>query len=105
MHIHHDAAEAFYVLEGAYIMFLSSEEYRCPPGSFVYVPRGVPHTFQVVSETPGKKLNIFAPSAMISFFERLAELEAAGDVTPEMLEGIGAANHMEVVGPVPESYL
>ena len=105
LHIHHDAAEAFYVLEGEYAMFIPTGEHRCPPGSFVYVPRGVPHTFQVVSKTPGKKLNLFVPQAMVSFFERLAEAEAQGEVTPEMLDVISAENHMEVVGPVPNSYL
>ena len=105
MHVHHDAAEAFYVLEGEYVMFVPSGERHCPPGSFVYVPRGTPHTFQVVSQSPGKKLNLFAPSAMVDFFEKLAALEAAGEVTPEMLHEIGAENRMEVVGPVPDSYL
>lgn len=105
LHIHHDAAEAFYVLNGVYLMYLPSGEYRCEPGSFVYVPRGVPHTFQVVSEGAGEKLNLFAPSAMISFFSALADAQGAGDVTPDMLEQIAIASHMEVVGPVPPTYL
>ena len=105
LHIHHDAAEAFYVLKGAYRIFVPSGEYECGPGSFVYVPRGTAHTFQVVSEGPGEKLNLFAPSAMVSFFGALAEAEGSGDVTPDMLEQIALASHMEVVGPVPETYL
>ena len=105
MHIHHDAAEAFYVLEGEYVMFVPSGEHRCLPGAFVYVPRGVPHTFQVVSKSPGKKLNLFAPDAMVGFFEKLAEAEASGEVTPDMLDAIARESRMEVVGPVPESYL
>ena len=105
LHIHHDAAEAFYVLKGAYRMFVPSGEYECGPGSFVYVPRGVAHTFQVVSEGPGEKLNLFAPSAMVSFFSALADAEGAGEVTPDMLDQIALASHMEVVGPVPETYV
>ena len=105
LHIHHDAAEAFYVLEGEYTMYVPSGEHRCRPGSFVYVPRGVAHTFKVVSETPGKKLNLFSPHAMVGFFESLAAAEARGDATPELLDSIAAENAMEVVGPVPETYL
>jgi mannose-6-phosphate isomerase-like protein (cupin superfamily) len=30
LHIHHDAAEAFYVLEGEYVMFLDDREVSCP---------------------------------------------------------------------------
>jgi mannose-6-phosphate isomerase-like protein (cupin superfamily) len=105
LHVHHDAAEAFYVLEGEYAMYVPSGEHHCAPGSFVYVPRGVPHTFKVMSETPGKKLNIFAPEAMVRFFEKLAEAESKGEVTTEVLDQIATDNHMEVVGPVPDSYL
>src|ERR1700712_4747787 len=81
LHRHRDAAEAFFVLEGEYLMFLDHEQHRCPPGAFVYVPRGLPHTFKVSSVTPGKKLNLFAPAAMVGFFEELAAAEASGNAT------------------------
>lgn len=105
MHVHHDAAEAFFVLEGSYLMYLEGRQEECPPGTFVYVPRGMAHTFKVISETPGKKLNLFTPAAMQGFFEELAAAEAAGVVLPADLEAISSRHHMEVVGPVPDTYL
>lgn len=105
MHIHHDAAEVFYVLEGEYLMFFDGREEVCPPGSFVYVPRGVAHTFRVVSTGAGKKLNLFAPAAMVGFFEALAAAEVTQSATPDLVDAVAAAHHMEVVGPVPDSYL
>ena len=105
LHRHRDAAEAFFVLEGEYQMFLDGEQYLCPPGSFVYVPRGVPHTFKVSSEVPGRKLNLFTPAAMAGFFEELAAAEATGSATPSTLDEIANRHHMEVLGPVPDSYL
>lgn len=105
LHLHRDAAEAFVVLEGDYLMFLEDQQTRCPPGTFVYVPRGTPHTFQVVSEIAGTKLNLFAPAAMTEFFEGLAEAAAAGAATPELLDEIAERSHMEVLGPVPDAYL
>ena len=105
LHVHRDAAEAFYVLEGTYRMHVEDQQYLCAPGSFVYVPPNVVHTFVVVSEEPGKKLNLFSPAAMVGFFEELAEAEANGNATPERLTEISERNHMEVVGPVPDSYL
>ena len=69
LHRHHDSAEAFYVLEGEYLMILEDRRETCPAGSFVYVPCGVAHTFQVTSATPGTKLNLFAPAGMVGFFE------------------------------------
>jgi mannose-6-phosphate isomerase-like protein (cupin superfamily) len=40
MHIHHNAAEAFYVLEGEYRIFIEDEEWSCPAGSFIFIPLG-----------------------------------------------------------------
>jgi len=105
MHVHYDAAEAFFVLEGEYLMFMENRQELCPPGTFVYVPNGMAHTFRVVSPGPASKLNIFAPAAMVGFFEELADAEAAGGATPEMVDSIAARHQMEVVGPVPTSYL
>jgi len=47
IHVHHDCAEAFYVLEGEYIMFLEDREVVCPAGSFIFIPRGIRHGFRV----------------------------------------------------------
>ena len=105
LHVHRDAAEAFYVLEGTYLMHVEDRQELCVPGSFVYVPANVVHTFKVVSEEPGKKLNLFSPAAMVGFFEELADAETNGTATPELLNEISERNHMGVVGPVPETYL
>jgi mannose-6-phosphate isomerase-like protein (cupin superfamily) len=105
LHVHRDAAEAFYVLSGTYRMFFEDRQELCPPGSFVYVPRNTPHTFTVVGDGPGTKLNLFAPAAMVGFFEDLAAAEALGEATPELLDIIGRRHEMEVLGPVPETYL
>lgn len=105
LHLHRDAAEAFYVLEGTYQMFFEDRQELCPPGTFVYVPRALPHTFQVVSDVPGRKLNLFAPAAMVGFFEELSAAEADGTATPELLDRIAERHAMEVLGPVPDSYL
>ena len=105
LHVHRDAAEAFYVLRGVYLMYFEDRQEECPAGSFVYVPRNVAHTFKVVSEEPGTKLNLFAPAAMVGFFEQLAAAEARGDASPEVLDVIAQRHHMDVLGPVPDTYL
>jgi mannose-6-phosphate isomerase-like protein (cupin superfamily) len=105
LHRHHDAAEAFFVLQGEYLMFFEDKQALCPAGSFVYIPCGSPHTFKVTSAEAGKKLNLFTPASMVGFFEELAAAEAAGTATAELLDRIAERNHMEVLGPVPETYL
>ncbi len=105
LHVHRDAAEAFYVLEGEYLVHIEGREQLCPPGTFVYVPQEVPHTFRVVSAGAGQKLNLFSPAAMVGYFEELALAEAAGTATPELLDSIAARHQMDVLGPVPDTYL
>ncbi len=104
MHIHHDAAEAFYILEGEYRIFVDDREFTCPAGSFIFVPAGIRHGFRVGS-VPSRKLNLYTPSAMVGYFDQLSAAIASGDADPERLEEIARRHAMEVTGPVPEGYL
>ena len=101
MHIHHDAAEAFYVVDGEYIFFLPDGEARCPAGSFVFIPAGVEHGFRV-GDVPSRKLNLYAPAAMVGYFDEMAA--AAGSLSDAELGALAAKYSMEVTGPVPEGY-
>jgi mannose-6-phosphate isomerase-like protein (cupin superfamily) len=65
LHIHHDAAEAFYGLEGEYIIFLDSREVSCPAGSFIFIPAGTPHGLRV-GNIASRKLNFRQPWWAIS---------------------------------------
>lgn len=105
MHVHDDAAEAFYVLDGEYIMFIGAEERLCPAGSFVYVPAGVEHGFRV-GRMQSRKLNLYLPAAMVGYFEALALAHAERRaLTADDLTSLAARYAMRVVGPVPEGYL
>lgn len=103
IHIHRDAAEAFYVLEGEYIIFIDDTEIRCPAGSFVYIPAGAVHGFRV-GPVASRKLNLYVPSAMVGYFDELAEAIRTGDIDDERLGAIAERYGMEVLGPVPEGY-
>lgn len=102
MHIHDDAGEAFYVLEGEYIFFAGGAQHHCPAGTFVWVPTGVEHGFQV-GASASRKLNIFVPAAMEGYFQALAA-SAAADV-PVSQEGyvqLAGEHAMRVTGPPPQ---
>lgn len=103
LHIHHDAAEAFYVLEGEYRIFLDDREFRCPAGSFIFIPAGRSHGFQV-GAVASRKLNLYAPAGMVGYFDELAV--GGEDATdPEALARMARRYGMEVIGPVPDSYV
>lgn len=104
MHIHHDAAEAFYVLAGEYLIFVEDREFTCAAGSFIYIPAGLRHGFRV-GDVPSRKLNLYAPGAMVGYFDELSAAIAAGESDPARLDEVALRYGMEVVGPVPEGYL
>jgi mannose-6-phosphate isomerase-like protein (cupin superfamily) len=104
LHIHHDAAEAFYVLEGEYIIFLDGREFSCPPGSFIFIPAGIPHGFRV-GKVASRKLNLYAPAAMVGYFDDLSEAIKQGTADDALLTEIADRYSMELIGPVPEGYL
>jgi quercetin dioxygenase-like cupin family protein len=104
MHIHRDAAESFYVLDGEYRIFLDEHEYLCPTGSFIHIPAGVRHGFRVGS-VPSRKLNLYIPAAMVGYFVELSQALVDGDADAERLTEIALRYSMEVTGPVPEGYL
>lgn len=96
LHLHGREDETVYILDGDFRWKLGDELSTRGPGSFVFIPRGLPHTWQCVGESPGRFLFTFAPAGMEGFFERLSSL------TEFDLEAfrVAAAEHgMEVVGP------
>jgi mannose-6-phosphate isomerase-like protein (cupin superfamily) len=103
LHIHRDAVESFYVIDGAYWMVIDGEETRCEAGSFILVPRGVPHTFRSAAEG-SRKLNLYTPAAMVGYFDDLAAGIAAGMAETD-LDAIAERYAMDVVGEIPDTYL
>jgi uncharacterized protein YjlB len=104
LHTHHDAAEAFYILEGEYIIFLDGQEFVSPAGSFIFIPAGVPHGFRV-GHTASRKLVLYTPAAMVGYFDELSAAIKKGTADPDELSEIANRYAMEVLGPVPEGYV
>lgn len=104
VHVHDDSAEAFYVLEGEYVMNLDGEERHCPAGSFIFIPVGVPHGFHV-GAVPSRKLNFYFPAAMTGYFDDLSAALARSDVTDAQLADIAEAHRMHIVGPPSQRYI
>ena len=103
LHVHRDCAESFVVLAGSYVMHLDGREFTCAAGAFVYVPRGMRHTFRTASPE-SRKLNLYTPAGMVGYFDELAAAIRDG-ADEAVLAGIAERYAMDVVGPVPEGYL
>jgi mannose-6-phosphate isomerase-like protein (cupin superfamily) len=73
-HVHHQHEETFYVLEGEFRFHLGTQAVMATAGTFVFVPRDVPHAFENVGTRPGRILGIMTPGGYEQFFEELAHL-------------------------------
>lgn len=66
-HIHSSMDECFFVLDGTYKITCGEEGFEATPGSFVYLPRGVPHSYTVGAEAAAK-LILTVPGGIENFF-------------------------------------
>jgi quercetin dioxygenase-like cupin family protein len=97
LHIHTREDETVYVLEGEFRWKLGDQlTGTTGPGSFVFIPQGLPHTWQCLGDQRGRMMITFAPAGMERFFE----LQAKQTVyDPEVFRAAAAEAAMDVVGP------
>ena len=95
----HEGREAFYILEGRVDFKLGSETVSCEPGSFVFVPSGVGHTFWNSGDTPSRLLIIHFP-ALDPYFEELQQLWSAAE--PPSVDAERALMRKHGMEPAPE---
>ncbi|HTF52673.1 MAG TPA: cupin domain-containing protein [Pseudonocardia sp.] len=98
LHTHLREDEVWYVLEGEYRIKAGDAMYRVSEGGMAFGPRGTPHAFQNVGDTPGRLLIITTPSGLERFFEQCAEL-LPGPLDTEALAAVMHTNWVEFVGP------
>ncbi len=96
LHTHANEDESLYVIEGEVRFKLGDEMRMAPAGSFVFIPRGAPHTWQNVGDGQARMLVHFTPSGMERFFDGFAALETPG---PAAFKTVGAEVGMDVLGP------
>ena len=77
LHVH-EQDEVIYVLAGSLRVKLGDTLREAPAGSFVFIPRGTPHTWLNVGAEPLRFFATIMPAAVAfeEFFKRYAELPA-----------------------------
>jgi len=68
LHVHHREDETFWILEGSLTVRCGDETFRAGPGSYIFLPRGVPHTFRVDGDAPAHMLTMLTPGGGEAFF-------------------------------------
>jgi quercetin dioxygenase-like cupin family protein len=71
LHVHCREDEWFYVIEGELTLWVGGRTISARAGSFVYGPRGIPHTFVVASER-ARFLLVTEPGGLDEFMRALS---------------------------------
>ena len=81
-HVHTREDEYFYVVDGEITVWCGKEEFRAGPGSFIFLPRGTPHAWDVTSRTKATVLMMTVPAMLDEF---LSEYHRA---TPDLRNAV-----------------
>jgi quercetin dioxygenase-like cupin family protein len=105
LHVHRAEDESFYVLEGELTMRCGERTFQAEPGAFVFLPRGVPHSFVVEGDRPARMLTLVTPGGGEGFFIDGGR-PAVGDGLPppapldiEALKRVSSRYQADIVGP------
>lgn len=109
VHVHTREAEAFYLLDGTMTYRAGEQTYQLSPGSFIYLPTGIPHAFRVTGEAPVRFLAIVAPGGLMDMYDGVGrpadarrlpgpdETDLAGDIQRWL--AAGPEYGLQVIGP------
>jgi quercetin dioxygenase-like cupin family protein len=102
IHIHHDADETLYILEGEFQFIRDEQTIPAPVGSYIFIPKGTRHAVENIGTTPGRMLVLLTPPGFEQFWRERAELAARhGDnVDPAMMLALQQKYHMDTGGQI-----
>jgi len=106
LHVHTREDEWFYVTEGELTFWVGGRVIEAPAGSFVYGPRGVPHTFTVTS-AEARFLIVVQPAGFENFLRALSEPAKSLSIPPpasqppdfERLAKVAGEYGIQILGP------
>jgi mannose-6-phosphate isomerase-like protein (cupin superfamily) len=87
MHVHSRDDECFYVLEGSITVRCGEQQFEAGPRSFVFLPRGIRHAWDVIGDEPATLLILTMPAGLDEF---LREYHAAGSAPNDVKDRIAA---------------
>lgn len=72
-HVHHREHEAFWILEGELEVTVGEATFVAGTGSFVHLPKDVPHAYRNVGAGPARFLTLIVPAGLEGFFEEVGK--------------------------------
>jgi quercetin dioxygenase-like cupin family protein len=109
LHRHTREAEAFFLLEGTMTYRAGEEMFELVEGSFIYLPKGLPHAFRITGDRPVRMLALTVPGDLLRLYDEVgipaAERRLPGDdgqpldVEIARWNEVGPRYGLEVLGP------
>jgi hypothetical protein len=97
----------FHILSGHARFLCDGREFVAGSGSFVLLPKGLPHSYVVGPDEPLHFVQITSPAGFERFVETAGQattdrhLPDPGPIDLAALGHAAATNHMELLGPPP----
>jgi quercetin dioxygenase-like cupin family protein len=106
LHVHSREDEWFYVIEGELTFWVGGETIVAPAGSFVFGPKGIPHTF-LVSSDEAHFLLVAEPAGFEEFMRSIGEPAQRLEIPPAAAEppdvagltAVAAQYGIDIIGP------
>jgi quercetin dioxygenase-like cupin family protein len=109
LHVNDRWDAGFYILEGEYSFVIADETVEASPGTWVYVPREVPHAWRCDS-SEGRLLSVIVPGGFEGFYRQAGErvpdrtrLPARSEPDVGALSSTAARHGIRIVGPPPST--
>ena len=101
LHVHREQDEFIYTLDGTFRVKLGDDLIEALPGSFVFIPRNTPHTWQNSGEAFSRFLATLVPASVEfeEFFHRYGELSPEERGVEAFSRLAAETRAMEVLGP------
>lgn len=96
-HVHANEDEIVYVLDGIYDMSLGDERRTVSAGGCAILPRGIPHGFRSVGETPGRFVCVVSPGGFEEYLLEIAR--CSPPPTPAQLVGMAKTYGLTLLPP------
>ena len=105
VHLHRGWDELFYIVEGEMTFLIDGVEHAASAGAFVFIPRGVLHTFWNAGSRPARQLTVFTPGGIEDYFDAVTDVMASGgEGTVEATTALMAEHDMVVPPGVRSAY-
>ncbi len=101
LHVHHQHAETFYILEGNVDFYIDGNWMTASPGTTVHIPPGIPHALDLPSGRTGKLLMIFQPGGFDRFLAEMSGLSEQQRADEALMIEISEKYDLIHLGDVP----